>query len=219
MKLVDTTLVHRVLTPERSSADKHPTVIMLHGRGADEEDLLGLSPHLDDRLLIISARAPYPFSFGGGYTWFDIDETGIPEPGMFQSSYDRLISFTEDVLKNYPVDEQRMFLLGFSMGTMMSYVLALTEPHLFRGVIANSGYVPEQTGLVLKWKELSKVDFFIAHGTFDPAIPVDLARRTRDLFQSSNASVTYREYPMGHEISPESLSDIARWLKVRLDGD
>ena len=68
MKTIPSSLVHRVLEPENSAASVHPTLIMLHGRGADEEDLLGLSTYLDQRFLYISARAPFGFQYGGGYT-------------------------------------------------------------------------------------------------------------------------------------------------------
>ena len=217
VKPVEASLVHR-LVPPRTSGDTHPALIMLHGRGADEGDLLGLAPYLDERLLVISARAPYAFQYGGGFTWYNIDENGSPDLEMFHSSYDRLSAFVGEVLERYPVERDRIFLLGFSMGTMMSLALSLTRPYLFRGVIANSGYVPEGTGLSFRWDELSSTAFFIAHGTFDPVIPVDMGRRTRDLFQSSNASWAYTEYPMAHEIGPESLTDAADWLKRQLNG-
>ena len=65
MKSIETTLFHRVLLPEHPTTTHHPTLIMLHGRGADEEDLLGLAQYLDERFLIISPRAPNVFSSGG----------------------------------------------------------------------------------------------------------------------------------------------------------
>jgi len=217
MKTVGTTLFHRLLLPERSSSAQHPTVIMLHGRGADEEDLFGLAPMLDEQLMVISVRAPFPFDYGGGFTWYEIDQANTPEPKMFLSSYELLTQFVRDVLAHYPVDPNNLFLLGFSMGTMMAFSLALTEPGLFRGVIANSGYVPEKSGLNFKWNQLSGVHFFIAHGMFDPVIPIAFGKRTRDLFSASNASWTYKEYPMAHEISQESLSDASVWLKRIID--
>jgi phospholipase/carboxylesterase len=189
---------------------------MLHGRGADENDLLGLTPMLDERLLTISVRAPYPFSFGDGFTWFEIDDAGKPDQEMFLNSYKQLCKLTEDVLSHYPIDKRNLFLVGFSMGTMMSYSLSLTMPHLFRGVAAFSGYVPE-TNLEFHWNKLSKLDLFIAHGLFDPVIPVVLARMTREMFTSSNARWTYKEYPMEHEISPEAVADVSVWLRECLD--
>jgi phospholipase/carboxylesterase len=216
MKPIETSLDHHVLLPENSPAVMHPALIMLHGRGADEEDLLGLSERLDRRLLIISARAPFPYPYGG-FTWYDVGTVGQPEPAMFKTSYDALTTFVRDVLVGYPVDRQKVFLLGFSMGTVMSFALSLTQPALFRGVIANSGYVPENTHLTLKWNELSGIEHFIAHGIQDPVIPVSFGRRTRQLFENARAVFTYREYAMAHQISEESLADLSAWLSQRLD--
>ena len=215
MKPIDTSLLHRVILPEHSSAAVHPTLIMLHGRGADEEDLPGLLPHMDERLLVLSPRAPYPFGYGG-YTWYDVGEVGEPEPAMFSSSYEKLGAFVRDALRHYPIDRERLFLFGFSMGTVMSYALGLSMPETFRGVLANSGYVPEGTNVPLRWRDLSHTGFFIAHGTGDPVIPVTFGRKARDLFGQSNADWTYHEYPMAHQISEESINDAAAWLLGRI---
>lgn len=217
MKSIEPTLYHRVVQPRKPHPSSNPTVILLHGRGADEEDLLGLASYLDERLLVLSVRAPYQFQFGGGYTWYDAGETGTPEPTMFKSSYDKLTAFIDDALVHYAVDKRKVYLLGFSMGTVMSYALALTRPTTFRGVVANSGYVAEDTHLTYLWNQIASTDFFVAHGTEDPVIPVQRARRARQLLEARNARVEYREYPMAHQISEESLGDSGRWLKQRLD--
>ena len=205
------------MLPKAAASGTHPTLILLHGRGADEEDLLGLTPMLDDRLLILSVRAPHTWPEGGGYTWYDVDATGTPEPSTFGKSYDALFRFIDDALRHYPVDRKRVALLGFSMGAVMSYALSLTLPDLFGGVVAHSGYVPERTSLHYRWQDLSFVRFFIAHGTADPVIPVQLARRAQELFVASNATIEYREYPMGHEISEQSLADAAAFLRGLID--
>jgi phospholipase/carboxylesterase len=213
MREIPTTLEHRVLVPQGTPAAKHPTVIMLHGRGADEEDLIGLAQQYDPRLLVLSVRAPYPFAYGGGYTWYDVGAVGTPDPAMFRLSYDRLSQFADEALREYPVDPSRVYLLGFSMGTVMAFALSLTRPELFRGVIANSGYVPEGTHLSFRWRELGNVAYFIAHGRQDPVIPIDAARRAKRLFEESTAHVEYREYDMGHQISEESIRDSAAFLE------
>jgi len=211
---VGSTLVHRVLDPRSAgNAGTHPTVILLHGRGADENDLAGLSSFLDPRLFFLSLRAPYPFPVSGGFTWYEMADDGTPDAEMFRESYDRLTAFIAEARRDYPVDPERIFILGFSMGTMMALCLALTDPGRFRGVIANSGYLPEGTGLDMRWNELAGMSIFLAHGTHDPVIPISLARKTRDLLQKSDASLVYREYPMGHEISSESLLDVSDWMK------
>ena len=212
MSKIPTTLEHRVLLPEGAQASTHPTVIMLHGRGADEEDLIGLARYYDPRLLVLSVRAPYPFEHGGGFTWYEVGAVGTPDPAMFRLSYDRLSTFVDDALNAYPVDRSRVYLLGFSMGTVMAFALSLTRPELFRGVIANSGYVPEGTHLSLRWRDLGNLACFIGHGREDPVIPIEFARRAKRLFEESNARLEYREYSMAHEIGEESLRDSAAFL-------
>ncbi len=217
MKAIDSVLYHHILPLGESKAQVHPTLILLHGRGADEEDLLGLSSLLDQRFMVISVRAPYPFAYGGGFTWYDADQMGTPDATMFRMSYDKLSTFIGDVVAGYPVDSKQLYLLGFSMGTAMSYALALTKPGLFRAVVANSGYIAEGTHLQYMWADLNHVEFFVAHGTEDPVIPVQAARRAKGLLESAHARFEYKEYPMSHEISDQSLQDFSQWLTRRLD--
>jgi len=205
-------LEHRVLAPEAEAPAPHPTLVMLHGRGSDEEDLIGLAAAFDPSLMIVSARAPFPFPYGGGFTWYDANPIGTPDPEMFRRSCDLLSQFVDETMRAYPVDPARLYLLGFSMGTVMSYAIALTRPGLFRGVIANSGYVPEGTHLDLRWSEAHRTPFFIAHGTADPVLPLAMGRRAKKLFEDAHGTFEYREYPMAHEISQESLRDSAAFL-------
>lgn len=206
-----------MLPPKHPGPQTHPTLILLHGRGADEEDLLGLSEYLDNRLLIMSARAPFPFSYGGGYMWYEFSGVGSPEPAMFKTSYEKLSAFIDDVLNGYPVDRKNVFLLGFSMGTVMLHAVALTRPEIFRGIVANSGYVPEGTFLSLRWGEIPHLEVLIAHGTLDPIIPIQFGRRTQELYKTATTHLVYNEYPMGHQISQDSLHDTAHWLTGLLD--
>jgi phospholipase/carboxylesterase len=217
MKTVETSLFHRVLPPKGSpKASRHPTVIFLHGRGADEEDLLSVAPLLDSRLLLLSVRAPYPFS-GGGYTWYDLQQIGSPDLAMFRASYDRLSAFLDDAADGYPVDPEYVFLFGFSMGTVLSYALSLSRPDRIRAVAANSGYLPEIPDLNYRWQDMAGTSFFITHGIHDPVIPVSMARHARDLMAATRAPVTYREYDMSHTLGEQALADVAAWISGFLD--
>lgn len=218
MHVIQTSLIHKILPPRNTAGGQHPALILLHGRGANEDDLLGLSEYLDERLFFIAARAPFGFQWGGGFTWYDILDTGKPEPKMFAKSYQRLAQFHHDIKKNYPIDQKKIFYLGFSMGTIMSYAFALTHPEEVRGVVANSGYIPEDAELQFQWNRLDGISFFVAHGANDPIIPVQLGRRARLLLEQAKADIFYREYEMAHQISEESLNDMARWLHEKLDG-
>jgi phospholipase/carboxylesterase len=217
MTLISSTLVHNVILPRKPAGEKYPAVLFLHGRGANEDDLLEISEYLDERLMCISARAPYPFPYGGGFTWYDLLEVGKPDLDMFNESYNALRAFIEDILKGYPIDPKKLFLFGFSMGTMMSYSIALTRPELICGVAANSGYIPEDTSLQFGWNKLKGKSFFVAHGTNDPVIPVTFARRSRELLSNTDAELEYHEYPMGHEIGGQSVVDLQAWFKKQID--
>ena len=212
-------LAHIFQPPRVDGDGPHPALIMLHGRGADEHDLIGLAPFLDSRLLIISARAPFPFPYGGGYAWYDVLQVGIPHPRMFAESYDRLTTFVDEVIAAYPIDPQRVFLLGFSMGAVMAHALALTQPHRVAGVVAHSGYVPPEKELNLEFRldDLKGRGWFVAHGVHDPIIPVQFGRATRDLLKSTAVDLTYAEYPIAHQISQHTLDDLSTWLTARVD--
>jgi len=216
MRLIETTLKHQIAPFDESRSELHPTLILLHGRGANEEDLLGLVPYLSPRLLCIAARAPLRFA-NGGYTWYDLREIGSPNSEQFLQSYELLVQFLDDVQKQYPVDPRQIFLFGFSMGTVMSYSLALTKPEKIKGVIAHSGYVPEDTSLQLRWGSLAHTSFFVAHGIYDPVIPIEFGRKANELLTKSGAALTYREYPIQHQISDDSLHDLTGWLSSHLD--
>lgn len=201
--------------PEDSTADRHPTILFIHGLGADENDLIGLAQFFDPRFMCISVRAPFTLDYGG-YSWYDFLEAGRPEPKMFQQSSSMLSTFLDDVIKHYPVDTLRLFIFGFSMGTVMSLAMSLTRPEIFRGIVANSGYLADNTHLNYRWNEIKAMQYFVAHGTFDPLIPVDASRIIKQRLEEAHAAVEYHEYPMQHEISDAGIRDIDAWLRQRL---
>lgn len=178
---------------------------MLHGRGADEHDLIGLKHVLDSGMDIYSLRAPYEFDFGG-YSWFDLHDDGSVDEEGFRHSRNELLSFIATV------KSEKIFLLGFSMGAIMSYAVALTRPGLCRGIAALSGFAPVQLQQEYALGNLGDLHIFVSHGINDPVIPIASARKTKELLQRSNARVEYHEYRMAHEISDECLSDIKRWM-------
>jgi len=219
MKQIQSSLVYHVIPPAiEKPGPPYPTVVLLHGRGTDENDLLGLAPYLDKRLLLVSVRAPHPFTVGAGYAWYEVLEVGTPAAKQFAESYDRLSSFLKDIRREYPIDPSRLYLLGFSMGTVMAYAIALTKPEIVSGVVAHSGYVPENSGLKFRLDNLGPLSVFIVHGLHDPVIPVSFARRAKELLSQTSARLTYREYPIGHSVSEESIRDVVRWLSERIDG-
>lgn len=186
-----------------------PTLIMLHGRGADEYDLFGLKKYLDPWLELYSLRAPYEFPWGG-FTWFELFDDGAVDEESFRHSRNELLSFIASV------KTKELYLLGFSMGAIMSYSIALTQPNLCKGIACLSGFAPLQLEHEYKLNELQNLHIFISHGINDPVIPISSARRTRELLSRSNAHVTYNEYPFGHQIGEQCLADVLAWFKMVL---
>lgn len=186
-------------------SEETPTLVMLHGRGADEHDLFGLKDYFDSRLNMYSLRAPNEFG-SRGYAWFDLYDDGTVDEESFLQSRTAILDFLKTL------HTQKLFLLGFSMGAIMSYSIALTLPDFCKGIIALSGFAPLQLEREYKLNELQNLHVFISHGLNDPVIPISSARKTKDLLATSNASVTYKEYQMAHQINEECLNDMKAWM-------
>ena len=207
-------LKHLARLPPRADGSA-PTVIALHGRGSNEADLIGLAPYLDRRLLWISPRAPLDLM--GGYEWYRLKDIGDPDQATFDAAVETLDRFVAEAAAAYPVDRQRLFLLGFSQGSMMSYSFALAQPGRVAGVIAQSGYIPLTPGLKVDTDALKGKPFILTHGTYDPIIPVQWGREARDYLTQAGADVEYHEFPMGHNVSDQSIAAIGAWVERRLD--
>ncbi len=210
-------LQHVVIEPREASDGNSPAILLLHGRGTNEQDLLGLASYLDPRLLVVSARAPFDFQWGPGYAWYDIIEVGYPDEEKFPESCDRIINLIELLKTSHPVDHGKIFLMGFSMGAVMASAVSLTRPDLVRGVVAHSGYIAEGEATKYRWNETAELRFFVAHGTEDPVIPVTFGRRARELLTAHRIDHTYTEYPIGHQISDASLRDFTTWVTNTID--
>ena len=175
-------------------------LVLLHGRGADENDLFPLLDELDPerRLHGYTPRGPLSLPPGGAH-WYVLGGVGTPERETFSASYAALIEF----LDNLPYE--RLVLGGFSQGCAMAYALAL-----FRGrrrpeaLLAMSGFIPTVDGFELDLgPPLPRIA--IAHGVFDPVIPVQWGRAARDTLEEAGADVLYRESPIEHWIDPEVI--------------
>jgi phospholipase/carboxylesterase len=211
-------LVHRIRPPS-APAPRPPLAILLHGIGADEEDLLGLAPALDPRLLLVSPRAPHQAA-PMGHAWYAIDWSTRPpaiDAGQAESSRDRLAAFVEEVVARQGADPGRVLLLGFSQGAIMGLGLALARPDLVRGVVAHSGrLLPGFLSAAAPADALFRLEVLVQHGSGDDVVPVERGREARDLLAPLlGPRVSYREYAQGHTISEESLADAAAWLAAR----
>ncbi len=198
--------------------DKNPLILLLHGYGSNEEDLFSFATELPDEYYIISARAPYDLQYGS-YAWyainFDADENKFSDNEQARSSRDLIAGFIDELTTNYPIDSDKIALLGFSQGAVLSYAVALSHPEKIQKVIALSGYVSDAIFEKDYLKnDLSKLKIFASHGTADQVIPVDWARKTKPFLDKLGIAFDYKEYPIGHGISPQIFNDFKNWLKA-----
>lgn len=213
-------LTHMVRTAQahdkgHTPDSKVPGLLLLHGRGADEADLMGLESALDPRLTIVSPRAP--FRLGPGYAWYDMFQVGSPDPETMAVSMGEIEEFIGGMLETYNIDPKRLYLLGFSQGAILSAAIALTTPERVTAVVMHSGYVPLSAGLDLHPEAIAGKPFFLAHGKYDDVIPVTYGRDADEYLTEAGARITYQEYPIGHSISEESLYDLSEWLTAEID--
>ncbi|MEN9221118.1 MAG: alpha/beta fold hydrolase, partial [Thermostichus sp. BF3_bins_97] len=198
---------------------------MLHGIGSHEGDLIQLAPYLDPRFAVLSLRAPIPLSMGG-FAWFEMTWTEkglVGDPAQARDSLKLLSTFLEQLLRagipDVALDPTQVYLMGFSQGAIMSLYLALTQPEKLTGIVAMSGRLPaEVVAEAVEPERMKNLAILAVHGTEDAVLPIAFGREIRDYFTRLPLPFTYREYEMGHEVSPQSLSDIQAWLQERLRG-
>jgi phospholipase/carboxylesterase len=195
------------LPPEKPGLDR--TLVLLHGFGADEHDLLPIGHELDPRLRVVSLQGPIALDFGGR-AWFNLQQTprGFSfDPAEVEEGARLALEAVEEIARRSP----RPLLCGFSQGAGMALSVALARPDLASGVLVLSG-VPPRAQQPPAPGALHGLPAFVTHGLHDPLIPVEVGRATRDLLQQLGANVTYREYPMGHMVVPAEISDARTWL-------
>jgi len=202
-------------TGNQENDARYPAILALHGRGSNEHDLIGLASHLPDRLLWISPRAPLILG-PNSFEWFRVKVIGKPDPEQVASALETIDHFVDEILSAYPINPQKLFLLGFSQGSLLSMCYALTHPLRIAGVISQSGYIPSHIDLEIREADLKNKPFILTHGEKDKMIPVEWAHASRDLLQKLGVDLTYHEFQMGHNISMDSLEVISAWLEKQL---
>ncbi|BEP11936.1 dienelactone hydrolase family protein [Acidothermaceae bacterium B102] len=189
------------------TADTTALVIALHGRGANELSMDGLTSVVPPSAAMVAARAP--ISEGDGYAWFANRGIGRPLPESIADTISLMTAWLDE-LPDLP-----LYLLGFSGGTAMAGGLLLAEPSRYQGAVLLSGTLPLDASLPTVPGRLTGVPVFFARGAEDRVIPGELFARSHDyLAEESGAALTERIYPgLGHSISPRMGSDVGAWLE------
>lgn len=200
------TLVERV---RPAAGEPEGALVLLHGRGADENDLHGLLDQLDParRLVGVTPRAPLSLPPGGAH-WYAVYRVGFPDSDTFWPTFETLCAWYDALPERLGFPAGRIVLGGFSQGCVMSYALGLGAGRPAPGaLLALSGFMPAVEGLDLDL-DRPGLEIVVEHGAADPVIGVGLAREARTRLAGSPAGLTYREFAGGHWVDPGALAPL-----------
>jgi phospholipase/carboxylesterase len=205
------------LTYRERPAAGEPTglLVLHHGRGADEHDLLGLADVLDPqrRLHVVTPRAPLTVPDWPGHHWYLVPRVGYPDPDSFSDAFSQLAALHDELWERTGLTSRQTVLGGFSMGSVMSYALGLAADRPApAGLLAFSGFVPTVEGWEPSLADRTGTRAFIAHGRQDPVMEIAFARRARELLEAGGLEVEYHESDAAHHIDPQHLPAAIAWL-------
>jgi phospholipase/carboxylesterase len=201
---------------ERPAAgDPAGLLVLHHGRGADEHDLLGLADTLDPerRLHVVTPRAPLTINGWPGNHWYVVPRVGFPDRDTFQRAYDKLAACHDELWEITGIAPANTVFGGFSMGSVMSYALGLSgDRPAPAGILAFSGFIPTVEGWQPDLGSRPNLPVFIAHGRRDPIMDVAFARQANALLDAAGLPVDYHESDAAHHIDPAHVPAAVQWL-------
>ena len=206
--------------PPASGEAPDAVVILLHGYGADGNDLIELAPHLARALpgaFFASPHAPFPCEMGPfGRQWFSFQDRS-PEAVMAgtRAAAPILEGFIDDLLTRFGLPENRLGLVGFSQGTMMALHVAPRRAAVCAGVVGFSGRL--LAGETLPAEIRARPPVLLVHGTDDELVPIAALDEAASALTAAGLHVeTHRRPGLGHGIDAEGLSLAARFLSSKL---
>jgi len=208
-------LAGEVRAPDGEAAG---ALVLMHGRGTSEQDLLPLLDVFDPRGRLVGAFPRGPLQLPPvGHHWYVVPRVGFPDPDTFLASFDRLGVWLDGLAQRTGVPIERTVLGGFSQGAVMAWAMGL-GPGRPRpaGILAMSGFIPTVDGWQARSDGLQGLPVAIAHGSMDPVISIEFARDAERRLEAAGADVLYRESPMAHTIDPRVIPDLQAWVRDRV---
>ncbi|MEA2165792.1 MAG: phospholipase/carboxylesterase [Thermoanaerobaculia bacterium] len=209
----DLTLRYVLNVPSgRPDDDEMPLVILMHGRGADANDLADIAPMIDDGYRFVFPNAAKKFEpapgYSFGWSWFD---GWPPEGNSIVDSRTKMLALIDELVARYPTPEGKIVIAGFSQGGMMAIDVGFRTKQKVAGVVVMSGAIFEAGMPDLRAQK--DLPVLLIHGTQDDMIAVVNARRTRLILEEHGVRPEYHELPMGHHVTPESLDVVREFLR------
>jgi phospholipase/carboxylesterase len=196
--------------------DGAPLIVLLHGRGSDRHDLVGLRRGLPAGSILVTPQAPHPgaaWGYGPGWAWYRYLGEDRPEPESFEESQRLLHDFLDQLPSRLPIAPGPLVLGGFSQGATMSLAHALRRPGEIPHVINFAGFLANHPSVSVTPETVAGTRIFWGHGSVDPNIPLTMAEVGRRALRLAGADLETRDYPIGHWIEPEELADATRWIE------
>lgn len=204
-----------------AAAEAAGLLVLHHGRGADEHDLLGLADVLDPerRLHVVTPGAPLAIEGWPGKHWYVVPRVGYPDPDTFRASAARLAEFHDMLWERTGLSPEQTVFGGFSQGSVMSYALGLDPARPApAGLLVFSGFVPTVEGWTpdVAGRAESGLRAFIAHGRRDQIMDVQFGRDAKALLEAGGIDVEYHESDAAHHIDPHHIPAAVRWVEETL---
>ncbi|MFL5840573.1 MAG: alpha/beta hydrolase [Thermoleophilaceae bacterium] len=195
-------------------------LVLHHGRGTDENDLLSLGDVLDPerRLHVVTPRGPLTLPGWPGYHWYAVPRVGYPDPDTFWAAFQALAEFHDELWERTGMGPDRTVFGGFSMGSVMSYSLGLSgDRPAPAGLLIFSGFIPVVEGWQPDLEGRRGMPVFIAHGRRDPVMDISFARQARELLEGAGLDVEYHESDAAHHIDPAHVPAAVDWVQKRFE--
>ena len=208
-----------VFRERTADGDAAGLLVLHHGRGADEHDLLSLADVLDPerRLHVVTPRAPLQLPGWPGNHWYVVPRVGYPDPDTWRAAFAALAAFHDELWERTGIAPSDTVFGGFSMGSVMSYSLGLAADRPApAGILAFSGFVPVVEGWEPSLADRQALRAFVAHGRQDPIMEVGFARRAKDLLEAGGIDVEYHESDAAHHIDPAHVPAAVAWLRAAI---
>ena len=194
-------------------------VVLHHGRGSNEHDLIGLADILDplQRLHFVSVRGPLTVAGWPGRHWYVVRTVGFPDAATFDAATGALADFHDGLWRTSGIGPERTVLGGFSMGSVMSFATGLGRGRPApAGILGLSGFIPTVDGWNPDWGSRPNTRVLVAHGRNDPVIPFSFAEQARTAVSGGGLNLTSLDSEGAHNIDAAWVSPISEWLKVTL---
>ncbi len=194
----------------------YPLLVWLHGRGGDESQLKRIIPHISLRNYVgVAPRGTAACGngrlSGGGFDWPQSHQDIV-------QAESRIFAAIQTASMQLNVSPSRIFLAGFDSGATMALRLAMLHPGTFAGALSLGGRFPTARTPLSRLNHARQVPLFIASGRDSKEYPPEDVCNDLRLFHSAGMAVALRQYPCGHEISTQMLSDIDRWVMEQIAG-